>query len=162
MHFRAHAWARQCCVRLSPSQSSGNFLEAHPLLHVRVPAGLEEVHEGGWPVLAHRWSNPVLHLPQKRNKKRDASTCNLYLVSVSNLLQKREKKRDVFTYIFNICVHEPYYGTSSACPECTVVEYVVLQRCHRSFFSRLVRAAQGPFLTACSGEVPCSISHFQG
>lgn len=54
----------------SPLQSSGDFPEAHPLVHVRVPAGLEEVHERSWPVLANRRSNTVLHLPRKKTKKK--------------------------------------------------------------------------------------------
>lgn len=48
----------------SPSQSGGDFLEAQPLVHVRVPAGLEELHERGRPVLADRWSGAPPHLPE--------------------------------------------------------------------------------------------------
>lgn len=50
--------------RVSPSQSGGNLSKAHSLVHVRVPAGLEELHERSRPVLAHRWSSAFQYLPE--------------------------------------------------------------------------------------------------
>lgn len=49
----------------TPSQCGDYFPEAHPLVHVRIPASLEELYKRSWPCLVHRRSNTFLHLPRK-------------------------------------------------------------------------------------------------
>jgi len=47
----------------TPSQIGRYFPEAHPLVHVRVPACLKELDKISWPFLANRWPNTFRHLP---------------------------------------------------------------------------------------------------
>lgn len=61
-----------------PSQRGDYFPEAHPLVHVRVPASLEELNKRSWPFLAHRWPNTLLNLPRKSIRRKNAWNIRCY------------------------------------------------------------------------------------